>query len=79
MVENQSVLEKIWLPVRHQWATCYTRFYRKFGARVTSPTESTNLNVKSFLVNGRAGILRLIEALQALAQRQMTILEDNGL
>lgn len=69
-------IEKNWVTLRNQWACCYTRFYKNFGARVTSPTESTNLNAKSYLINGRASVLRLVEALQALAHRQIKVFND---
>ena len=69
-------LEKQWLPLREQWAGCFIQWYRNFGARVTSPTESTNLNVKSYLINGRASTFRLLEAIKALALRQIKKWED---
>lgn len=59
------------MPLREQWACCFTRFYKNFGAKVTSPTESANFNAKSFIITGKSNAYSLFKALTALAARQL--------
>ncbi|EFZ03338.1 transposase [Metarhizium robertsii ARSEF 23] len=47
-----AYLYSTYMPVREQWARCFIRKYRNFGIRVTSGTEASNNNVKSYLLNG---------------------------
>jgi hypothetical protein len=63
-------LYRTYLPVRAQWARCFIRRYRNFGIRVTSGTEASNNNVKSYLLNGMSHLYRLVEAIQDLLQDQ---------
>lgn len=64
------------MPSREQWANCYIRQYRNFGARVTSPTESANLNIKSYLLNGRSDIYALaLTVKELLTEQQRTFKE----
>jgi hypothetical protein len=57
-------LYRTYMPVRAQWARCFIRRYRNFGIRVTSGTEASNNNVKSYLLNGMSHLYRLVEAIQ---------------
>ncbi|KAK0741365.1 hypothetical protein B0T18DRAFT_229739 [Schizothecium vesticola] len=54
-----------------QWANYYIRHYRNFGVRTTSPTESNNLSIKSYLLNGRSSAHSLILASHHLTQEQV--------
>ena len=58
------------MPSREQWAHCYIKQYRNFKARVTSPTKSSNLNVKSYLLNGKSDVYRLVTALSEMYTQQ---------
>ena len=64
------------MPLREQWAHCYIKRYRNFGVRVTSPAESLNLNVKSYLLNGKSDVLRLIDSLIEMCQEQYRTFEE---
>ncbi|KAK2129038.1 hypothetical protein NOF04DRAFT_1343948 [Fusarium oxysporum II5] len=44
--------------------------YRNFGIRVTSGTEASNNNIKSYLLNGMSHLYRLVEALQDMIKDQ---------
>ena len=57
-------------PVSAQWARCFIRHYRNFGIRVTSGTEASNNNVKSYLLNGMSHLYRLVEAMQDMIHDQ---------
>nr|CEG03583.1 unnamed protein product [Fusarium acuminatum CS5907] len=46
-------LHGTYMPVMAQWARCFIRKYRNFGVRVTSGTEASNNNIKSYLLNER--------------------------
>ncbi|UNI16668.1 hypothetical protein JDV02_010847 [Purpureocillium takamizusanense] len=59
-------LYKTYLPIRAQWAQCFIKKYRNFGVRVTSGTEASNNNVKSYLLNGMSHLYSLVEAIEAL-------------
>ena len=63
-------LHKTYMPVRAQWARCFIRKYRNFGIRVTSGTEASNNNVKSYLLNGMSNLYRLVEAIQDMIRDQ---------
>jgi hypothetical protein len=58
------------MPVREQWARCFIRKYRNFGCRVTSGTEASNNNVKSYLLNGMSHLYRLVEAITDMLHDQ---------
>src|SRR6478609_4810540 len=49
-----------YMPVRAQWARCFIRKYCNFGIRVTSGTEASNNNIKSYLLNGMSHLYRLV-------------------
>ncbi|KAK2005249.1 hypothetical protein LZ32DRAFT_546460 [Colletotrichum eremochloae] len=59
-------LHTTYLPLRAQWARCFIRKYQNFGIRVTSGTESSNNNIKSYLLNGLSHLYRLIDVMQEM-------------
>jgi hypothetical protein len=65
-----SYLYRTYMPVREQWARCFIRRYRNFGCRVTSGTEASNNNVKSYLLNGMSNLYRLVEAIKDMLNDQ---------
>jgi hypothetical protein len=65
-----SYLYRTYMPVREQWARCFIRRYRNFGCRVTSGTEASNNNVKSYLLNGMSNLYRLVEAIDDMLTDQ---------
>ena len=54
-------LETTYLSIAEQWATCYTNKKLNFGQRTTSPVESVNRYLKSFVVNGNSSVLQVVE------------------
>lgn len=54
------------MPYRTEWANCYTKEYFNFGVRITSPTESNNKLLKSFILDGRSDLLLINQALEAM-------------
>jgi hypothetical protein len=65
-----SYLLKEYMPVREQWARCFIKRYRNFGMRVTSGTEASNNNVKSYLLNERHHLYGLIETIESMLADQ---------
>jgi hypothetical protein len=65
-----AYLYHTYLPYRAQWAQYHIRRYRNFGIRVTSGTEASNNNVKSYLLNGMSHLYRLVEAVEDMVQDQ---------
>lgn len=63
-------LNKQWLPLREQWAHCYTKKYRNFGYKAASPVESTNLTTKSYLLTDRSDLFRLAKTLHEMHMNQ---------
>ncbi|KJK78209.1 hypothetical protein H634G_06382 [Metarhizium anisopliae BRIP 53293] len=71
--DQRAILQYLYatcLPVSAQWARCFIRHYRNFGIRVTSGTEASNNNVKSYLLNGMSHLYRLVEAMQDMIHDQ---------
>lgn len=64
------------MPLRQQCACCFTKKYKNFGCRVTSPTESSNFSVKSFSLTAKNNAFRLFKALQAHSTRQVDVLNQ---
>jgi hypothetical protein len=64
------------MPVSAQWARCFIRRYRNFGIRVTSGTEASNNNIKSYLLNGMSHLYRLVEAMQDMIHDQERTFTD---
>jgi len=62
------------MPLREQWAYCYTKLYRNFGIIVTSPTESSNFNIKSYLLTSQSSIYGLVKSIKALVKRQLKLI-----
>jgi hypothetical protein len=52
-----------YMPVRAQWARCFIRKYPNYGIRVTSGTEASNNNIKSYLLNGMSHLYKLVKAM----------------
>ncbi|KJZ70944.1 hypothetical protein HIM_09648 [Hirsutella minnesotensis 3608] len=63
-------LYKTYLPIRAQWAQCFIKEHRNFGIRVTSGTEASNNNIKSYLLNGMSHLYSLVEAIEAMLSDQ---------
>ena len=63
-------LYRTYMPLRAQWARRFIRQYRNFGIRVTSGTEASNNNVKSYLLNGMSHLYRLVEAIEGMLEDQ---------
>ena len=70
-------LYKTYLPIRAQWAQCFIRRHRNFGVRVTSGTEASSNNVKSYLLNGMSHLYSLVEAFEAMLADQEQDFIDN--
>ncbi|EAQ85464.1 hypothetical protein CHGG_09478 [Chaetomium globosum CBS 148.51] len=68
--EILQYLQAEWLPLREQWAEYCTRRHLNFSQSVTSQTESSNFNIKSYLVTGKSDFLRLTKALKEMCQNQ---------
>ena len=63
-------LYNTYLPVSAQWPHCFIKHYRNFGIRVTSGTEASNNNVKSYLLNGMSHSYGLVEAIEGMLSDQ---------
>jgi len=57
-------LQETYMPVKAQWARSFIRKHRNFGIPVTSGTEATNNNIKSYLLSGMSHLYRLVKAMQ---------------
>lgn len=71
--DQQAILAYLYatyMPVRHQWARCFIKKHRNFGVRVTSGTEASNNNVKSYLLNGMSHLYRLVDAIRGMLEDQ---------
>ena len=67
--EQEAIIEYIvntWFPWRRQFLNCYTSQYRNHGIRVTSRVESSHAEIKSYLYNGQADLLFLIQSIQQM-------------
>ena len=63
-----AYLEANWLPLREQWAHCYITKNLNFGNRTTSPVESINYYLKSFIVNGNTPVEQLLSQVLAMVR-----------
>ena len=70
-------LYNTYLPIASQWAHCFIKKYRNFGVRVTSGTEASNNNVKSYLLNGTSHLYGLVEAIEGMLADQERDFIDN--
>ncbi|OAQ60062.1 mutator-like element [Purpureocillium lilacinum] len=71
--DQQAILMypyRTYLPIRAQWAQCFIKKHRNFGFRVTSGTEASYNNVKSYLLNGMSNLYSLFEAIEAMLTDQ---------
>ena len=78
--EQQAILMyfyNTYLPISAQWAHCFIKKYRNFGVRVTSGTEASNNNVKSYLLNGMSHLYGLVEAIEGMLGDQEQDFSDN--
>lgn len=78
--DQQSILMYLYntyLPVCAQWAHFFIKHYRNFGIRVTSGTEASNNNVKSYLLNGMSHLYGLVEAIEGMLSDQERDFLDN--
>ncbi|EFY95426.1 transposase [Metarhizium robertsii ARSEF 23] len=78
--DQQSILMYLYntyLPISTQWAHWFIKHYRNFGNRVTSGTEASNNNVKSYLLNGMSHLYGLVEAIEGMLSDQERDFLDN--
>jgi len=69
-------LEETWLPYEDQWAGCHINKVLNFGQRTTSPVESVNRYLKSFVVTGASTIVAVVrQSLNMLQQMEASIEE----
>jgi len=54
------------MPCKEEWAQYYIKWYPNYGIRTTSANESTNYNIKSYLISGRNNLFRLFTSIQEL-------------
>ena len=54
-------LRETWIPYKEQWAGCYINRNLNFGQRTTSPVESVNRYLKSFIITGRSSVLDCVK------------------
>lgn len=71
-----TYLEKTYIRVRQQWARCFIREYPNLGLRTTSATESSNFNIKSYLVTAKTSIFGLVKALIEMVRNQKRAYEE---
>lgn len=67
-------LEDTWMPVVEQWAGSYINKYLNFGQRTTSPVESVNRYLKSFIITGRSSVREaVLQSLEMVAAMEENI------
>lgn len=54
-------LQETYMVIAPEWATCYVNKRRNYGQRTTSPVESVNRYIKSYVVNGNSTVLQVVE------------------
>lgn len=62
--------------IRKQWAQYQVRQNPNFGGRTTSPVESSNFNIKSYLLNGRGNFLTVYKALCEMVKHQYKLYNE---
>lgn len=65
-----SYLRTTLLPCKDEWAEYLIKQYANDGMRTTSPNESSNYNLKSYLITGRNNLFRLYNALDQMTQNR---------
>ncbi|XP_044718833.1 MULE transposase domain-containing protein [Hirsutella rhossiliensis] len=56
----------VFAETKEDYEKCFIKKHRNFGIRVTSGTEASNNNVKSYLLNGMNHLFGLIEAIEGM-------------
>jgi hypothetical protein len=73
-----TYLEEVWIPVVEQWAGCYLNRRLNFGQRTTSPVESVNRYLKSFVVTGNSTVLDVVkQSLEMVKAMERNITQVN--
>jgi hypothetical protein len=49
-------LKDTYLPMKREWACCYTRYYRNFGLITTAPAESNHHSLKTYHLSLRSDL-----------------------
>ncbi|OWT42804.1 transposase [Pochonia chlamydosporia 170] len=57
-----SYLKSTYLPLKKEWACCYTRHYRNFGLITTAPAESNHHSLKTYNLSLRSDLPDVEEA-----------------
>jgi len=60
------------MPSKDEWAQYRIKWYPNYGIKTTSPNESTNYNIKSYLISGRNNLFRLFSAIQTMCANRLT-------
>lgn len=78
---DHQVLEETYMTasIVKQWATCYTNQRLNFGHRTTSPVESMNRYLKSFVVNGNSTVFEAItQSLNMVKEMEVNLKEGRA-
>ncbi|KAJ6439054.1 Transcription elongation factor A [Purpureocillium lavendulum] len=59
------------LPLKKEWACCYTRYYRNFGLITTAPAESNHHSLKTYRLSLRSDLPDAATASQTDDKRQL--------
>jgi hypothetical protein len=71
-----TYLETTYLPVVEQWAGCYINKRLNFGQRTTSPVESVNGYLKSFVINGNSTVKQVVgQAFNMVTEMERSVKE----
>src|ERR1700694_5080757 len=60
------------MPSKDEWAQYRIKWYPNYGIKTTSPNESTNYNIKSYLISGRNNLFHLFSAIQTMCANRLT-------
>ena len=63
-------LDNTYLLYAKQWARCYIKYYRNFGIRTGSPTESVHHHLKSYLKNSRSTMDVVYDAVERMVDER---------
>lgn len=69
-------LREEWLPLKKQWACCYTRFYHNFGFITTSLAESHNGSIKTYNLSLRSDLPEVAEATASQTNDKFQLWKD---
>ena len=71
-----TYLETTYLPVVEQWAGSYINKRLNFGQRTTSPVESVNGYLKSFVINGNSTVKQVVgQAFNMVTEMERSVKE----